>query len=79
MKHVLQLSHKLRVILRDIPSMNPHRLNSMRRGLLTAVLSSQVWAKEPTFRKLMAAANLVNKLSVEQTFMKLHCTSTLLI
>jgi len=66
-------------MLGDIPSMSPHSLNSMWRGLLTAVLWGQVWAKEPAVPKLMAAANLVNKLSVEQTFMKLHRTWGLLI
>jgi hypothetical protein len=66
-------------MLGDIPSMSPHSLNSMWQGLLTAVLRGQVWAKEPTFPKLMAAANLVNKLWVEQTFMKLHRTWGLLI
>jgi hypothetical protein len=46
----------------------------MLRRLLTIALSGQGYTIALAFPKLIAAANLVYKLSVERTFMKLQHT-----
>lgn len=71
-EYVAYLLYKLPFYITNIHSMSARRLNSMWRRSLTAVLSGQGWIRAPTFPKLMAAANLVNKFSVEQSFMWLQ-------
>jgi len=71
---IMEYGTQFHFILLYISSMNTRHLNSTWRRSLNAELSGQGSVQAPTFPKMMAAAYLVSKLPVEETFMKLNRT-----